>query len=125
MLTKNQGIWGVPAYMMQGVHAQVNKICTRSVTNYIITSRIVQGTQDMAGAGEEEKADIVVRWNNMKSDLKNFEMLKRKERTAEKVPSAAGKPESPFSHAQSKLVSYPEPVIRREEKCIDPEERIC
>ncbi|GAB0134164.1 hypothetical protein EsDP_00002546 [Epichloe bromicola] len=103
------GIWGVPAYMMQGVHAQVNKICTRSVTNYIITSRIVQGTQDMAGAGEEEKADIVVRWNNMKSDLKNFDMLKRKERTAEKAPSAADKPESPFSHAQ-RFVDAPAPI---------------
>ncbi|KAK9437780.1 glycosyltransferase family 1 protein [Metarhizium brunneum] len=83
------GIWGVPAYMMQGVHAEVNKMFTKSVQNYIITSRVVQGTQDLTRASEEEKSDIIIRWNNSKWDLKNYYMLKRKEKTAEKAPAGS------------------------------------
>lgn len=64
--------------------------------NYIITSRIVQGTQDLNRASEEEMADMIVRWNNLKWDLKNYYVLKRKERAAEKAPEkGSGRPESP------------------------------
>ncbi|KAG5987453.1 hypothetical protein E4U52_007539, partial [Claviceps spartinae] len=71
---------GIPAYMMQGVHAEVSKMFSTSFTNYVITSRMVQGDQDRAGAGEEERAEIIIRWNNIKPDLKRFHVLKRSER---------------------------------------------
>lgn len=94
--------------MMQGVHAEVNKLFTRSVQNYIITSRIVQGTRDLAGASEEEKADMIIRWNNLKWDLKNYYMLKRKEKAAEKAPEKSSSrsespapSESPFSRPKT------------------------
>ncbi|KAG5962056.1 hypothetical protein E4U56_003552 [Claviceps arundinis] len=74
------GVYGIPAYMMQGVHAEVSKMFLKSFTNYVITSRIVQGDQDRAGAGEEERAEIIIRWNNIKPDLKRFHVLKRSER---------------------------------------------
>ncbi|KAG6092470.1 hypothetical protein E4U30_005397 [Claviceps sp. LM220 group G6] len=74
------GIYGIPAYMMQGVHAEVSKMFSTSFTNYVITSRIVQGDQDRAGAGEEERAEIIIRWNNIKPGLKRFHVLKRNER---------------------------------------------
>ncbi|CAM1510161.1 Fc.00g004960.m01.CDS01 [Cosmosporella sp. VM-42] len=80
------GMWGVPAYAMQGVHAEINKFFTKSVQNYIITSRAVQGERDMQKSGPEERADILQRWNNIKFDLKNFYQLKRKEKTAGKLP---------------------------------------
>ncbi|KAG6006325.1 hypothetical protein E4U21_007128 [Claviceps maximensis] len=84
------GIWGLPAYMMQGVYAEVNKMFSKSVTNYMITSRIVQGNQDRAGAREAEKTDIVLRWTNMKVDLENPHMLERNKKEAKKtrVPGA-------------------------------------
>ncbi|KAG6093714.1 hypothetical protein E4U31_006644 [Claviceps sp. LM219 group G6] len=92
------GIWGVPAYMMQGVHAEVNKIFSTSVTNYVITSRIVQGNQDRVGAGEEEKDDIIIRWNNMNPNLKYFHEPKRNERSAQKAKmGAAGPSHTPVS----------------------------
>ncbi|KAG5954861.1 hypothetical protein E4U58_007429 [Claviceps cyperi] len=92
------GIWGVPAYMMQGVHAEVNKIFSTSVTNYVITSRIVQGNQDRVCAGEEEKDDIIIRWNNMNPNLKRFHEPKRNERSAQKAKmGAAGPSHTPVS----------------------------
>ncbi|KAG6108678.1 hypothetical protein E4U13_006331 [Claviceps humidiphila] len=92
------GIWGVPAYMMQGVHAEVNKMFSTSVTNYVITSRIVQGNQDRVGAGEEEKGDIIIRWNNMNPNLKYFHEPKRNERSAQKAKmGAAGPSHTPVS----------------------------
>ncbi|KAG6102447.1 hypothetical protein E4U31_003357 [Claviceps sp. LM219 group G6] len=98
------GIYGIPAYMMQGVHAEVSKIFSTSFTNYVITSRIVQGDQDRAGAEEEERAEIIIRWNNIKPDLKRFHVLKRSERKkaqkAQKAKMAAvpsHKPEMPSS----------------------------
>ncbi|KAG6239630.1 hypothetical protein E4U48_007384 [Claviceps purpurea] len=87
------GIYGVPAYMMQGVHAEVSKMFSTSFTNYVITSRIVQGDQDRVGAGEEEKAEIIIRWNNIKPDLKHFHVLKRTERKkAQKAKMGAAVP---------------------------------
>ncbi|KAH6977073.1 hypothetical protein BKA56DRAFT_587608 [Ilyonectria sp. MPI-CAGE-AT-0026] len=81
------GIWGVPAYTMQGVHAEINKFFTRSVQNYIISSRAIQGQREMQGASPEERADVVKRWNNAKYDLKNHYVLKKKENTAGKLPA--------------------------------------
>ncbi|KJZ77528.1 hypothetical protein HIM_03252 [Hirsutella minnesotensis 3608] len=75
------GFWGVPAYMMQGVHAEVSKLFTRSVQNYIITTRVVQGQQDFTKASVTEKAEIIQGWTNLKSDLKSFYNVKRKEKT--------------------------------------------
>ncbi|PTB55442.1 glycosyltransferase family 1 protein [Trichoderma harzianum CBS 226.95] len=56
------GFWGLPAYVMQGAYAELNKFLSRSVQNYIITSRVVQGERDMQNASEGEKADILYRW---------------------------------------------------------------
>lgn len=101
------GIWGLPAYMMQGVHAEVNKYFTRSVQNYIVTSRVVQGQQDLKKATPEEIADIIYRWNNAKFDLKNFYVMKRKEKVAEKAPAgpeSESPVESPFSRPKTSWI---------------------
>lgn len=77
---------------MQGVHAEINKYFTKSVQNYIFTSRAVQGERDLHNACFEERQDIIKRWSNAKYDLKDFYQLKRKEKVADKQaadPSAA------------------------------------
>ncbi|KPM43368.1 Sterol 3-beta-glucosyltransferase UGT80B1 [Neonectria ditissima] len=81
------GIWGIPAYTMQGVHAEINKFFTRSVQNYIISSRAIQGQREMQTSTPEERADIIKRWNNSKFDLKNHYVMKRKGNTAGKLPA--------------------------------------
>jgi len=74
-------IWSIPAYTMQGVHAEVRNIFARSSINYIVTSRVVQGRQDLAAATAEEQNDIVARWRQRgEDDLKGFHSLKQKEK---------------------------------------------
>lgn len=80
---------GIPAYTMQGVHAEINKFFSRSVQNYIITARAIQGERDMRQATPGEIEDILKRWNNVKFDLKNYYVMKRKEKTAGKQPEDA------------------------------------
>ncbi|KAH6608969.1 glycosyltransferase family 28 [Trichoderma cornu-damae] len=58
------GFWGLPAYVMQGAYAELNKFLSRSVQNYIITSRVVQGERELQNASEGEKADVIDRWNH-------------------------------------------------------------
>ncbi|KAL6877032.1 glycosyltransferase family 1 protein [Trichoderma novae-zelandiae] len=58
------GFWGLPAYVMQGAYAELNNFLSRSVQNYIITSRVVQGERDLQMASEGEKADIINRWKH-------------------------------------------------------------
>ncbi|KAK0657422.1 hypothetical protein B0T16DRAFT_442114 [Cercophora newfieldiana] len=74
-------IWSIPAYAMQGVHAEVRNLFARSSINYIVTSRVVQGKEDLNGATEEEKRDILARWQRRGDDLKGFYSLKQKEKS--------------------------------------------
>ncbi|KAM0255678.1 hypothetical protein ACHAQJ_005522 [Trichoderma viride] len=77
------GFWGLPAYVMQGAYAELNKFLSRSVQNYIITSRVVQGERDLQNASEGEKADILYRWNH-DADLKTIQETKLKGMEKEK-----------------------------------------
>ncbi|PTB37786.1 uncharacterized protein TrAFT101_005335 [Trichoderma asperellum] len=85
------GFWGLPAYVMQGAYAELNKFLSRSVQNYIITSRVVQGERDLQNASEGEKADIIYRWNH-DPDLKIIQetKLRGQEREQSKVGSGGG-----------------------------------
>lgn len=72
---------------MQGLHAEINNYFSKSVQNYIVTSRAVQGEREMLKSTPEEREDIIKRWNNIKFDLKNFYVMKRKEKSAGKQPA--------------------------------------
>jgi hypothetical protein len=74
-------IWSLPAYTMQGVHAEVRNLFARSSINYIVTSRVVQGREDLASATQEEQRDIMARWVRRGDDLKGFYSLKQKEKS--------------------------------------------
>lgn len=71
---------------MQGVDAEISKYFSKSVQNYIIASRAVQGQHEMQEATPGERDDVVQRWNNFTSDLEKFYRLKRKEKVAGKRP---------------------------------------
>lgn len=71
---------------MQGVNAEVSKYFSKSVQNYIISSRAAQGQREMQQAAHGERDDVVQRWNSFKSDLKNFQQFKKKEKVAGKRP---------------------------------------
>lgn len=85
------GFWGLPAYVMQGAYAELNKFLSRSVQNYIITSRVVQGERDLQTASEGEKADIIYRWKH-DADLRALRQgsLKGQEREDSRIGSVGG-----------------------------------
>ncbi|CAI0652705.1 unnamed protein product [Colletotrichum noveboracense] len=92
-------VWSIPAYTMQGVHATLRNAFATSVLNYIIASRMKQGQQDMYCASIAEREDVIVRWNNKKYDLKNFQAMKLKEQRekSDRPLSPPGKNDSGLS----------------------------
>jgi hypothetical protein len=73
-------VWSIPAYTMQGVHAEVRNLFKRSTVNYIITSRVVQGKDDLALSTAEEQRDILLRWQAKRDELKGYYLLKQREK---------------------------------------------
>ena len=80
------GFWSIPAYTMQGLDAEISRYFSKSVQNYIISSRAVQGQHEMQEATPGERNDVVQRWHNFTSDLDKFYRWKKKENVAGKQP---------------------------------------
>lgn len=91
------GFWGIPAYTMKGVHAEVTKMFARSNYNYIITSRVIQGRRELSNSSSEERQDIIARWRSGSFDLKRFDQLQKKSSSGQKnaVDPAAPEGETP------------------------------
>ncbi|KAI6783136.1 Sterol 3-beta-glucosyltransferase UGT80B1-like protein [Emericellopsis cladophorae] len=91
------GVWGIPAYTMKGVHAQITKLFTRSNHDHILISRVLQGQRDLRSASAEERQDVVSRWKSgsFEKDLKRFERLQKRAKASPDAGDAAdGNPES-------------------------------
>ncbi|KAB5578470.1 glycosyltransferase family 28 domain-containing protein [Coniochaeta sp. 2T2.1] len=80
VLKGGAAVWSLPAYTMKGIDAEVRNRFSRSSINYIITSRVLEGQEQLGAASEEEQRDIVVRWRARREELKGFYTLKQKER---------------------------------------------
>ncbi|KAI0186151.1 hypothetical protein EV127DRAFT_346876 [Xylaria flabelliformis] len=98
------GFWGIPAYAMAGVHAEIRTLFAQSAHKYIVASRISQGNQDFNDASSEEREDIEVRWLSIKGKMKGFYSLKQKE----KGKSRDASPSAP-EHASVSSESLDEP----------------
>lgn len=61
---------GVPAYLMKGVHKEVQKLYGNSAQNYIVASRTAQGYEEWLQSSDAEKQDVVVRWELIQKYLK-------------------------------------------------------
>jgi hypothetical protein len=109
-LTVHTGAWGIPAYTMQGLNAEVNKMFGRSLQNYITASRVAQGRGDVLSATPEEKDDVVLRWNAMKEDLKPFYNMKEGRHRLSHRHSGKGKglddTESAFSESDTPRTGF-------------------
>src|SRR3569833_1426191 len=71
--------WSLPAYTMQGVYVGARNMTNRSMDNYILSARILQGDEEHKEATPEERQDILDRWS-VKGGLMGFYLLKQKER---------------------------------------------
>ncbi|PQE06092.1 glycosyltransferase family 1 protein [Rutstroemia sp. NJR-2017a BBW] len=70
-LTKpGAALFGIPSYMMKGVHKEVQKLFGSSVQNYIIASRTAQGYEEWLQSSDAEKQDVIVRWKLIQKYLK-------------------------------------------------------
>lgn len=89
--------------MMKGVHAEIRSKFHRSVDKYVVTSRIIQGQDDLRSATVQEMQDMVMRFNSMNSELKGLYVLKYKEKTASETP-----PGHPTSASQDDVNRLPD-----------------
>lgn len=81
VLKGGAAVWSIPAYAMKGVDAEIRNRFSRSSINYVITSRVLEGREQLGTASAEEQRDIVVRWRARAQgdELKGFYSLKQKE----------------------------------------------
>jgi UDP:flavonoid glycosyltransferase YjiC (YdhE family) len=63
-------LFGIPSYIMKGVHKEVQKLFGSNVQNYIIASRAAQGYEEWLQSSDAEKQDVIVRWNLIQKYLK-------------------------------------------------------
>ncbi|KAI1771996.1 glycosyltransferase family 1 protein [Hypoxylon cercidicola] len=94
MLKPASALWSIPAYTMQGVHAEIRTLFAQSAQKYIVSARIAQGEDDYANASAGEREDIEVRWLAEKEQMRGFYLWKQKEkgkaRDATTTPSEHG-----------------------------------
>lgn len=75
-----KGFWAIPAYTMKGLHAEIRAKFHRSVENYIIVSRILQGEADLREASVQEQNDIIKRFKSDRNALNGLAALKAQEK---------------------------------------------
>ncbi|OTB17502.1 glycosyltransferase family 1 protein [Daldinia sp. EC12] len=80
LLKPAAALWSIPAYTMQGVHAEIRSLFAQNAHKYIVASRISQGQHDFNDASPEEREDIEVRWLAKKEQMKGFYSWKQKEK---------------------------------------------
>ncbi|RWA13712.1 hypothetical protein EKO27_g1403 [Xylaria grammica] len=73
-------VWGIPAYTMAGIHAEIRTMFAQSAHKYIVASRMSQGNEDFNASSAEEREDIEVRWLGLRDTMKGFYALKQKEK---------------------------------------------
>ncbi|KAI0023776.1 hypothetical protein F4780DRAFT_785565 [Xylariomycetidae sp. FL0641] len=96
------GVWGIPAYAMAGVHAEIRSLFAQSAHNYIVASRVAQGSMDYKNASAEECADIEARWLGQKESMKKFYAMKQKAKGKSKdVPPAPRSPNATVAESNS------------------------
>ncbi|KAI0169901.1 glycosyltransferase family 1 protein [Hypoxylon sp. FL1284] len=80
VLKPASAIWSLPAYTMQGVHAEIRSLFAQSAQRYIVSSRMAQGEDDYANASVQEREDVEVRWLAQKEQMRGFYAWKQKEK---------------------------------------------
>ncbi|OIW26165.1 UDP-Glycosyltransferase/glycogen phosphorylase [Coniochaeta ligniaria NRRL 30616] len=97
VLKGGAAVWSLPAYTMKGIDAEIRNRFARSSINYIITSRVLEGKEQLRSASAEEQRDIIVRWRARKGELKGFYNLKHKE-SSKSADSLAAAANDPYGH---------------------------
>ncbi|KAK3044534.1 hypothetical protein LTS18_001007, partial [Coniosporium uncinatum] len=58
VLKPGAAIYGIPAYTMKGIHAEIQKQYGASTNNYIIAARTAQGLEELQSLSRDQRAEI-------------------------------------------------------------------
>ena len=70
-------IWGLPGYTFKGIYKELQKHLGSSVQNYIVAARTAQGYDEWHNASQEERLDVVSRWQSIQVEIEKEKQLAR------------------------------------------------
>ena len=70
-------IWGLPGYTFKGIYKELQRHLGSSVQNYIIAARTAQGYDEWHNASQEERLDVVGRWQSIQVEIEREKKLAR------------------------------------------------
>jgi hypothetical protein len=59
------GLFGLPAYSLQGISIGLHKLFTGDYDAHIKISRLAQGSEEMVSCSKEQKEEIVMAWDEI------------------------------------------------------------
>jgi hypothetical protein len=59
------GLFGLPAYSLQGISVGLHKLFTRDYDEHIKLSRLAQGNEEIETYSDEQKEGVVRAWEKM------------------------------------------------------------
>ncbi|KAL8935711.1 MAG: hypothetical protein Q9216_005294, partial [Gyalolechia sp. 2 TL-2023] len=74
LLKPQAAFFSLPAYAMTGIYKELQKRVGSGVQNHIMAARIAQGYEDLASSSQQERLDVVKRWQ-----FTQVELLKEKQ----------------------------------------------
>ena len=75
--TYQTAIWGLPGYTFKGIYKELQKHLGSSVQNYIVAARTAQGYDEWHNASQEERLDVVSRWQSIQVEIEKEKQLAR------------------------------------------------
>ena len=75
--TDRIAIWGLPGYTFKGIYKELQKHLGSSVQNYIVAARTAQGYDEWHTASQEERLDVIGRWQSIQIEIEKEKQLAR------------------------------------------------
>ena len=70
-------IWGLPGYTFKGIYKELQKRLGSSVQSYIVAARTAQGYDEWHRSTQEERLDVISRWQAIQVDIEKEKHLAR------------------------------------------------
>ncbi|KAM0795599.1 hypothetical protein BDR22DRAFT_870272 [Usnea florida] len=77
VLKPGAAIWGLPGYTFKGIYKELQKRLGSSVQSYIVAARTAQGYDEWHRSTQEERLDVISRWQAIQVDIENEKQLAR------------------------------------------------
>ena len=71
-------MWGLPGYTFKGIYKELQRHFGSSVQNYIVAARTAQGYEDWHNSTQQERLDVVSRWQAIQVEIEKEKYHARK-----------------------------------------------